>query len=176
MPLRSHRREWTFALGDRDHSIEARIESRGLALSLSIWLDGEVQVQEKASDLAELWGEYPLRIEQGSATVRAFRKGVIGLATEFELQVEGQLIAEGEHATIAAPEPELQEVEGPVREPQTESAPAPGGVEPVVAALPAACPSCGASLNMNEVRWVGPLTAQCPYCGRNVAVEWRKIG
>jgi hypothetical protein len=176
MALRSHRREWTFTLGDKDHRIEAKIESRGLAISLSIWLDGQAQVQEKRSDLAELWGEYPLRIEQGSGTVRAFRKGFLGLATDFELLVQGQVIAEGEHVTIAAPKPEPPPQESPALEPHPESAPASRGAEQLVAGLPAACPKCGAPLSMKEVEWVGPLTAQCPHCGTNVPAEWRKIG
>lgn len=34
----------------------------------------------------------------------------------------------------------------------------------VVYQVPAICPSCGASLNIKQVDWVGPLQAQCPYC------------
>ena len=181
MAILSHRRDWTFALEDRalkgsDHRIEALIENRGLAFSLTIWLDGDVQVQEKGSDLEELWGDYPLRVDQCSCTVRAFRKGLLGLATDFELRVEEQVIAEGKHVTITACEPESQQPESPVLGPHPESALASGGVEPIIPSLPPTCSTCGASLSMDEVRWVGPLTAQCPYCGTNVSVEWRKIG
>ncbi len=29
---------------------------------------------------------------------------------------------------------------------------------------PSTCPSCGASISTNEVDWVAPLKAVCPYC------------
>lgn len=32
--------------------------------------------------------------------------------------------------------------------------------------LPASCPHCGASVNLNEVTWAGPDRAECAYCGR----------
>lgn len=34
----------------------------------------------------------------------------------------------------------------------------------IVYQIPSSCPSCGASLNSEQVDWVGPLQAQCPYC------------
>ncbi|MFW9845389.1 MAG: hypothetical protein ACFFD6_01470 [Candidatus Thorarchaeota archaeon] len=34
----------------------------------------------------------------------------------------------------------------------------------VVFKIPPECPSCGASLNSEQVEWIGPLQAQCPYC------------
>lgn len=34
----------------------------------------------------------------------------------------------------------------------------------VVFEIPRECPSCGASLNSEQVEWIGPLQAQCPYC------------
>jgi predicted Zn-ribbon and HTH transcriptional regulator len=34
----------------------------------------------------------------------------------------------------------------------------------VVYQVPPRCPSCGASLNTEQVEWVGPLQTQCPYC------------
>ena len=176
MALFSHHRDWTFALGSRDHSISARIENRGLAISLTIQLDGEVRVQKKGSDLDELWGDYPLLVGRSSCITRAFRKGFLGLATDFELSVEGQLIVEGEHVSIAVRPPESQQLDGLALEAASEAAPVPAGTVPTIPILPAACTGCGASLAMDEVRWVGPLTAQCPYCGTNVPIEWRKIG
>jgi hypothetical protein len=177
MALTSRSRKWSFAIGDVNHSIEARIESRGIAITLTIWADGEVQVQKKASDLAELWGEYPLRIEQCACAVRAFRKGALGVATDFELRVESQVIAEGDHPTIECPEPEPVQSESPAPESHTQAAPASRGhAVPTIPVLPAKCSNCGVALAMDEVRWVGPLTAKCPYCGTNVPIEWRRIG
>jgi hypothetical protein len=40
--------------------------------------------------------------------------------------------------------------------------------------LPAECPKCDAPLRYNEVRWVGPRRAECPYCGQTVDLEERK--
>lgn len=31
--------------------------------------------------------------------------------------------------------------------------------------LPASCPSCGARVRTNEVRWISERTADCAYCG-----------
>lgn len=37
--------------------------------------------------------------------------------------------------------------------------------------LPAECPECDAPLRYNEVKWVGPRRAECPYCGNVVDLE-----
>ncbi len=34
--------------------------------------------------------------------------------------------------------------------------------------LPAVCPKCGGPIRGNEVRWTGPQSADCPYCGSNL--------
>jgi hypothetical protein len=34
--------------------------------------------------------------------------------------------------------------------------------------LPAECPKCDAPLRYDEVEWVGPRRAACPYCGQTV--------
>jgi hypothetical protein len=31
--------------------------------------------------------------------------------------------------------------------------------------LPAKCPSCGAAIRLNEVKWFDDITAECRYCG-----------
>ena len=43
----------------------------------------------------------------------------------------------------------------------------------VVYQVPPRCPSCGASLNSEQVEWVGPLQAQCPYCLATVEASER---
>jgi hypothetical protein len=172
MALTSRSRSWRFAVADDEHTVDARIQTRGLTITLTISVDGQAQVQTKSSDLQELWGNYRLQIAQCACTVRAFRKGVVGVATDFELRVEDQLVAEGEHPTFEPRDPE-----SPAPQTQTETARAPqGGTVPTIPVLPPKCSTCGGALAMDEVRWVGPLTAKCPYCGTTVPIEWRKIG
>jgi len=40
---------------------------------------------------------------------------------------------------------------------------------------PSFCKDCGASLNSEEIEWVGPLTVKCPYCGATHKTEKREI-
>ncbi|MFX1576041.1 MAG: hypothetical protein ACFFCF_02600 [Promethearchaeota archaeon] len=37
--------------------------------------------------------------------------------------------------------------------------------------LPPTCPNCGGKLRYGSVKWVGPHTAECPYCGQSVPLE-----
>jgi hypothetical protein len=37
--------------------------------------------------------------------------------------------------------------------------------------LPVRCPSCGASVNSQEVTWMDDLTAECLYCGGSIRAE-----
>ena len=41
--------------------------------------------------------------------------------------------------------------------------------------LPTNCPNCDGSLTYGTVRWVGPRTAECPYCGNPVLLETVEI-
>jgi len=41
--------------------------------------------------------------------------------------------------------------------------------------LPAECPKCDAPLRYDEVEWVGPRRAACPYCGQTVDLVEREI-
>ncbi len=34
--------------------------------------------------------------------------------------------------------------------------------------LPSACPKCGGPIRSAEVKWTGPQSADCPYCGANL--------
>ena len=45
----------------------------------------------------------------------------------------------------------------------------------VVFQVPTQCPSCGAPLSSENVEWVGPLQAQCPYCFMTVDASEREI-
>lgn len=37
--------------------------------------------------------------------------------------------------------------------------------------LPQICPSCGGPIRGHEVRWTGPQSANCPYCGTNLPMN-----
>ena len=37
--------------------------------------------------------------------------------------------------------------------------------------LPATCPSCGGPTRGHEVKWTGPQSADCPYCGINLPMK-----
>ncbi len=41
--------------------------------------------------------------------------------------------------------------------------------------LPTECPECDAPLKYNEVKWVGPRRAECPYCGNVVDLEEQEV-
>lgn len=40
---------------------------------------------------------------------------------------------------------------------------------------PERCPNCKGVLNAENIEWVGPLTARCPYCGSSVKTEKRRV-
>jgi len=37
--------------------------------------------------------------------------------------------------------------------------------------LPATCPNCGGPVRLNDVKWTGPQTAVCAYCGSNLKAK-----
>ena len=37
--------------------------------------------------------------------------------------------------------------------------------------LPVNCPKCGGPTRGSEVRWTGPTTADCPFCGANLPMK-----
>ena len=37
--------------------------------------------------------------------------------------------------------------------------------------LPTACPNCGGPIRGHEVKWTGPQSADCPYCGANLPMK-----
>ncbi|TFG30087.1 hypothetical protein EU527_15015 [Candidatus Thorarchaeota archaeon] len=39
--------------------------------------------------------------------------------------------------------------------------------------IPSQCPACGAAISNEEVDWIGPLKAKCPYCRTTVDAEER---
>ena len=39
--------------------------------------------------------------------------------------------------------------------------------------LPSICPRCGGPIRGHEVKWTGPKSADCPYCGANLPMGGR---
>jgi hypothetical protein len=39
--------------------------------------------------------------------------------------------------------------------------------------LPSVCAKCGGPIRGHEVKWTGPQSADCPYCGANIQMERR---
>jgi hypothetical protein len=37
--------------------------------------------------------------------------------------------------------------------------------------LPSVCPRCGGPIRGHDVKWTGPQSADCPYCGANLPME-----
>jgi hypothetical protein len=69
-------------------------------------------------------------------------------------------------------------------EPQTSQAPtaptpsttaAPETREHRFELLPSVCPKCSAPIRGSEVKWTGPQSADCPYCGANLPMEKEQI-
>ena len=57
------------------------------------------------------------------------------------------------------------------------AAPAPAAAEQTAAAqhrlelLPAVCPKCGGPIRGHDVKWTGPQSADCPFCGANLPLS-----
>jgi predicted Zn-ribbon and HTH transcriptional regulator len=37
--------------------------------------------------------------------------------------------------------------------------------------LPTVCPNCNGPIRANEIKWTGPQSANCPYCGSNLPMQ-----
>lgn len=53
----------------------------------------------------------------------------------------------------------------------TEAATMPTTPEHRLELLPSSCPKCGAPVRGGEVKWTGPRSAECSYCGANLPVR-----
>ena len=83
--------------------------------------------------------------------------------------LEGALMAFAPHAfvdeTAAPPAPQPQA-------PVVVTTPAPAAPpEHRLELLPATCPNCGGPLHGKDVKWTGPQSADCPYCGANLPMR-----
>lgn len=41
--------------------------------------------------------------------------------------------------------------------------------------IPEKCSNCGASIQPEKVKWVGPNCIECPYCGQSLTVHFEKL-
>lgn len=63
-------------------------------------------------------------------------------------------------------------VEKPVAAPAVPAAgPAAAPPEHRLELLPTTCPSCGGPIRGHEVKWTGPQSADCPFCGVNLPMK-----
>ena len=56
----------------------------------------------------------------------------------------------------------------PIAETPMPSSPAPSASEHLFDLLPSVCAKCGGPIRGHEVKWTGPQSADCPYCGANL--------
>jgi hypothetical protein len=70
-------------------------------------------------------------------------------------------------------EPQTSQTQ-PSQPPRTQSSQmtaAPAPMEHRLELLPSVCPKCSAPIRGSEVKWTGPQSADCPYCGANLPME-----
>ena len=73
-----------------------------------------------------------------------------------------------EEAPPLAPAPAAAPPAPPAPVPPAPPAPAPAVSEHHLELLPSVCPKCGGPIRGHEVKWTGPQSADCPYCGANL--------
>lgn len=124
-----------------------------------------------------------LRLDDLDAAYARARKGLGFLAKagrpgrvrEMAPRVIRVLEERGRHKEAEGLKKELEALIGPPT-PGRRRRPMPVG-EPIIVReeLPEKCPHCSAPLKDEEVDWVGPHTAECPYCGGAVKLTLRKV-
>ncbi len=70
---------------------------------------------------------------------------------------------------IAVPGSVEEEIPGEAVQPEASSSPVES--EHPIERLPNECPRCSAPVRGSEVRWTGPLSADCSYCGANLPLK-----
>ena len=126
-------------------------------------------------------GEAAVAVERGKHALRLF--GRAGLLGKIERLMPRMVEALQEKGYNAEAEALRQEVEARLAEVPPERRQPPGArpaawpstARPVLSVvegppmarreLPAKCPACGAPVKPDDVTWLDPQTAECPYCG-----------
>ena len=81
------------------------------------------------------------------------------------LVIEGVLM---QYAPQAFEKMESSSSPSPVAAAPMPSSPAPSASEHRVDLLPSVCARCGGPIRGHEVKWTGPQSADCPYCGASL--------
>jgi hypothetical protein len=81
--------------------------------------------------------------------------------------LEGALMALAPHAFVEEPGATLPPQPLAPAMPPAPAAPPEHRLE----LLPATCPSCGAPIRGQAVKWTGPQSADCPYCSANLPMR-----
>lgn len=156
------------AQGAEERGMVARAGQLNLeAARCYLRLDDLDSAYERARKGLRLFGEAgrPGRVrELAPRIVRALEeKGRHKEAEELKKELE---------ALIGTPPPGVRRRRIPVGEPGSTPA-----SEPIIVReeLPEKCPHCSAPLKDEEVDWVGPHTAECPYCGGTVKLTLRRM-
>ena len=116
--------------------------------------------------------------ERARKGLRFFREaGRPGRVRELTPRILRALQEKGRHKEAEELKKELEALIGrpppvPVGEPGFTPVP-----EPIIVReeLPEKCPHCSAPLKDEEVDWVGPHTAECPYCGGAVKLTLHRM-
>jgi hypothetical protein len=90
--------------------------------------------------------------------------GILGLVA-ISMLIEALLM---QFAPQAFEKTEPTAPESPVPSPLTAASPVP---EHRLELLPSSCPKCSAPIREGEVKWTGPQSADCPYCGANLPMQ-----
>jgi len=113
------------------------------------------------ADATSLPGHDDLALEQARVALRLFKQ--FAMAQRFG-QFYGNIGRKFQARGMTAAATALQGEFG--APPQPAQAPA----QPA-ARLPGSCPKCGAPVRSDEVDWVDPHSAECPYCGTVLRAE-----
>jgi hypothetical protein len=168
MAVLSLSRAWRIKKENKEHQLNVELSNRGIHTLFEVLVDGQKIIDKKVSDLKELWGDYEVDLDGSSLVLSVFKKGLLGLATEVDLYHEDQLIPPETLFSLPKaddrPEKDLRTT-APFERP-----------EAMIPKLPSKCSACGAPVSMQNVEWVGPLSAQCSRCGSAIDVVWQKLG
>lgn len=122
-------------------------------------------------------GNAALAVERGKRALRLFgRAGRVGKIERLLPKIVDALQEKGHEDEAAALQQEVEArlAEAPPgrRPPPFDKLRTPPGARPAAARpmprrgeLPAKCPACGAPIKPDEVTWLDPDSAECPYCG-----------
>jgi hypothetical protein len=166
MAVLSLERQWRILISGEEHLIDLNLENKGIHVLFVVKINHTIQIEEKNTDLAKLWGNYLLDVDGTPFTLRLYKKGILGMATDCDLYFEENDVPIGEMFEV--PHVSQRTVESTENE-------GPGGNVRMYPKLPTACGACGAPVHMQNVRWVGPMSAACSSCGSTIEIEWREM-